>query len=377
MSSLYLHLPFCRQRCLYCSFFSQVADESEQQRYVQLLTANLLLLQRDICCSEALQTIYFGGGTPSLFTVEQVTSLLAVCRDRFGLSTGAEITFEVNPGTFRGEYLQLLRQTGVNRLSIGIQSFTDRQLQQLGRCHTLAQARGAVTAARAAGFDNISLDLMFALPGQNSKDLNHEIDQLLQLTPEHISVYGLTIEEGSEFERRLQQGWFTVVDEEDYARQYELLLARFAAAGYEHYELSNFALPGQRCRHNQRYWQRRSCLAAGAGAHSFVERGYGERWHVPADLPRYRRYLEAGTDPAEMIESFDRRGAMIETVYLALRTSDGIDLAAFEQRFGETLQQAFPAALAQLREVVVWTRDRLILPPQHWLIYDHLIASFF
>jgi oxygen-independent coproporphyrinogen III oxidase len=377
VSSLYLHIPFCRRRCRYCDFFSTTAGPVERNTYVDLLCRHLELIGRNATSNTALQTIYFGGGTPSLLTGEQLTLVLKACRDRFGLSAAAEITLEVNPGTFGGEYLQQVRQAGVNRLSIGIQSFDGRQLQQLGRCHDVDQARAAVTAARAAGFDNISLDLMFALPGQSSDDLNQEIDLLLQQEPEHISVYGLTIEEGTEFERWRQQGKLEVTDEDEYARQYELLRARFTAAGYEHYELSNFALPGRCCRHNQRYWQRRSCLAVGCGAHSFVEQGYGERWHVPTDLARYRRLLEAGADPAELLEDFDRRGAMAETVYLALRTSAGIDLAAFEQCFAEPLQRAFPAALAQLQGSLVWTRERVILPPNHWLIYDHLIASFF
>lgn len=377
MGSLYFHIPFCRKRCCYCDFFSTTASGAERDGYVDLLCRHLELIHCNESVNRALQTIYFGGGTPSLLTTEQVTQLLTACRARFGLNDAAEITLEVNPGTFGGEYLKQVRQAGVNRLSIGIQSFDDQQLGQLGRCHNVDQARAAVKAARAAGFDNISLDLMFALPGQNADDLDREIDQLLQQAPEHISVYGLTIEEGTEFERWQQQGLLTAVDEDEYARQYELLRARFSAAGYEHYEVSNFARPGRRCLHNQRYWQRRNCLSIGAGAHSFVESGYGERWHVPADLARYRQLLTAGVDPAEQLEGFDRQGAMIETVYLALRTSAGVDLAAFEERFGEPLQRAFPAALARLQASLVCSRERIILPSQHWLIYDHLIKAFF
>lgn len=377
VSSLYFHIPFCLRRCRYCDFFSTTASGAERDGYVDLLCRHLELIHSDESANSALQTIYFGGGTPSLLTAEQLHLLLTRCRARFGLSATAEITLEVNPGTFGGEYLQQVRQAGVNRLSIGIQSFDDKHLRQLGRCHNVDLAHVAVTAARAAGFDNISLDLMFALAGQDTDDLDREIDQLLQLTPEHISVYGLTIEGGTEFERWQQQGLITAVDEDEYARQYELLRARLTASGYDHYEVSNFARPGRRCQHNQRYWQRRNCLAVGAGAHSFVESGYGERWHVPADLAHYRQLLAAGVDPAERLEGFDRQGAMVETVYLALRTSAGVDLVAFEERFGEPLQRVFPAALAQLQESLLYTRERVILPPQYWLIYDHLIAAFF
>jgi oxygen-independent coproporphyrinogen-3 oxidase len=377
VSSLYFHIPFCHQRCRYCDFFSTTAGSGERDNYLTLLCRHLKLISGDDQTISELNTIYFGGGTPSLLTAAQLNLLLVTCHDLFGLSPTTEITLEVNPGTFGGNYLQQVRQLGVNRLSIGIQSFDDRQLQQLGRCHDGEQARTAVTAARAAGFDNVSLDLMFALPGQNSADLKREIDQLLQLDPEHISVYGLTIEEGTEFDRLRHQGRLEVTDEEEYAGQYELLRTCFTAAGYEHYEVSNFSRPGRRCLHNQRYWQRRSCLAVGAGAHSFVESGYGTRRHVPADLVRYRQFLEAGADPAELLEQFGRKGAMVEAAYLALRTSDGLDLAAFEQRFGESLEQAFPEALAQLQGSLVFGDGRAVLPPQHWLIYDHLIASFF
>jgi len=377
VSSLYIHIPFCRARCHYCDFFSTTGSSVERDIYVDLLCRHLELISCDDPASRELQTVYFGGGTPSLLKVEQVARLLSTCRNRFGLSATAEITFEVNPGTFAGEYLQQICLAGVNRLSIGVQSFDEQQLQQLGRCHNVDQARAAVADARVFGFDNISLDLMFTLPGQSSAGLSREIEQLLRLEPEHISIYGLTIEKGTEFERRQQQGKFIVPDEDEYARQYEMLCARFTAAGYEHYEVSNFARPGRRCQHNQRYWQRRSCLSVGAGAHSFVESDYGERWHVAPDLVRYRQLLETGTDPAELLENFDRRGAMAETAYLALRTSEGIDLAAFEQRFGESLQHAFPAAFAQLRGSLVFSAGRVTLPPQHWLIYDHLIASFF
>jgi oxygen-independent coproporphyrinogen-3 oxidase len=377
VSSLYFHIPFCLQRCRYCDFFSTTAGPGEREDYVGLLCRHLKLISGDEAVGSGLNTIYFGGGTPSLLTAEQLKLLLTTCHDLFGLNTTTEITLEVNPGTFTDNYLQQARQVGVNRLSIGIQSFDARQLQQLGRCHDGEQARAAVTRARAAGFDNISLDLMFALPGQSSDGLNREIDQLLQLEPEHISVYGLTIEEGTEFAHWRHQGRLEAADEEEYARQYELLSTRFTAAGYEHYEVSNFARPGWRCQHNQRYWQRRSCLAVGAGAHSFVISGYGARRHVPADLARYRRFLETGADPSELLEKFDRWGAMVETAYLALRTSDGVDLSAFDQRFGESFQRAFPAALARLQGSLVFSDGRVVLLPRHWLIYDHLIASFF
>ena len=375
MSSMYFHIPFCRSRCRYCDFFSTTADVAERNNYVALLVKHLELLKHDVP-SDPLQTIYFGGGTPSLLTVDQLTLLLTTCHKLFGIAASAEISIEVNPGTFDRYYLQQLREIGFNRLSIGIQSFDSGQLSRLGRCHTRAQSLESVIAARTAGFDNLSLDLIFALPEQTTQQLDEEIKLLLQQNPEHISVYGLTIEEGTEFERLQRQGKLAVADEDEYARQYELLRERFCTAGYEHYELSNFAQRGRRCRHNQCYWQRHTCLAVGCGAHSFVDHGYGERRHVPADLARYRQLLEAGVNPAEKLETFDRTEAMKETVYLALRTSDGIDPAAFEQRFGAPFHDVFSSPVKALDRVLIQSPKRVALKPQHWLIYDHLISTF-
>lgn len=377
MSSLYFHIPFCRSRCHYCDFFSTTAGTAERGNYVTLLLQHLRLLATTRAFNNVdLETIYLGGGTPSLLTIEQLERLLTACDELFGIAAQAEITIEVNPGTFDRFYLQQLRKLGFNRLSIGVQSFDAGQLLCLGRCHSREQSLEAVPAARSAGFDNVSLDLMFALPAQTTQQLDEEIKLLLQQEPEHISVYGLTIEEGTEFEQLQRRGKLSTVDEEEYARQYELLRERFGTTGYEHYEVSNFARPGYRCHHNQRYWQRRHCLAVGCGAHSFLEKGYGERWHIPADLPRYQQNLQANCNPAEKLEDFDRSGAMKETAYLALRTSDGIDLAAFEQRFGDSFHDVFSSPVAALQGVLRQSSQQVAFEPQHWLIYDHLISPF-
>lgn len=377
MCSLYLHIPFCLQRCLYCDFFSHVADTDKRQAYVEQLLKNLQFVQCDAPDSGPLQTLYLGGGTPSLMTLAQVESLLLACGKLFGIAPDCEITLEANPGTVDRDYLQQLRSLGVNRLSLGIQSFDPKQLRRLGRCHSREQGLESITAARAAGFDNISLDLMFALPQQSLEDLKQDIELLLLQQPEHISVYGLTFEEETDFYRRLLQGELVPCPEADYARQYTLLREKLGGAGYEHYELSNFARENRRCLHNQIYWQRRTCLAAGAGAHSFIEKGYGERWSVPADLALYTQEIEAGRNPAQQLEQFDLREAMQEFVYLALRTADGIDLRQFEDRFGHPLPSVFPTALKRISDALLITPQRIVLKPERWLIYDHLISHFF
>lgn len=376
MSSLYVHIPFCVSRCLYCDFFSTTVRGTAHESYVALLLQQLKVLRLNEPATTALKTLYLGGGTPSVLKTEQLVLLLSACRELFGFAADAEMSIEVNPATFTGNYLQRLREIGFNRLSIGVQSFHSGQLLRLGRCHDPEQSRQTIAAARSAGFDNLSLDLMFALPGQKREQLENEIDQLLHHEPEHISVYGLTIEQGTAFARQLRQGRLETCDDDDYASQYELLRERLTRAGYEHYELSNFARTGYRCRHNQVYWRRQSCLALGAGAHGFCDRGWGERWHVPADLEGYRSCLQRGENPAEVLETFDRVAAMKEYAYLALRTSDGIERRDFVRRFGCSPEKAFPEAQKKLGGQLHSDGQHWYLNPSSWLLYDHLISAF-
>ncbi|MCD6580202.1 MAG: radical SAM family heme chaperone HemW [Desulfuromusa sp.] len=378
MSSLYLHIPFCSNKCPYCDFFSQVGSQQQIDEYVNLLNLNIKILEQKGLSSRPFETIFFGGGTPSLFSVKQIENLLNNIHQAFGIEIDAEITLEANPGTVTQEQLQGYRQAGVNRLSLGIQSLNDQNLKQLGRIHSADQARASVVAARTAGFDNLSLDLMFALPDQDLTSLEQEVSALLQFSPEHISLYGLSFEVDTEFSARLQAGELISCEESLYAEQYQLLHEKLGAAGFEHYEISNYARPGQRCRHNQVYWQRRDCMAIGAGAHSFVENGWGERWHIPANLKYYRESLLHEKDPAELLEIFDQQGAMQEFIYLVLRTNNGIDLQEFEQRFNLPLQKAFSAALNKAGEYLYLhsNPDRYCLNLNGWLLYDHLISHF-
>ena len=378
MSSLYLHIPFCSSKCPYCDFYSQVGSQQQIAEYVELLNLNLKILKQKNSSFQPFETIFFGGGTPSLLSVSQIESLLNSIQQIFGIETGAEITLEANPGTVTLEQLQGYRQAGINRLSLGIQSLNDQNLRRLGRIHNANQARESIIAARTAGFNNLSLDLMFALPDQDLASLEQEISALLNFSPEHISLYGLSFEEGTEFYAQLQTGKLISCEENLYAEQYLLLHQRLVSAGYEHYEISNFAQPGNRCGHNQIYWQRESCLAVGTGAHSFIEKGWGERWHVPADLNHYRESLSHGKDPAELLERYDHRGAMKEYIYLALRTSNGVDLQEFERKFNRHLKEVFTAALNKTGHYL----DSHSRPNCYcfdlngWLLYDHLISHF-
>ncbi len=375
MSSLYLHIPFCRSKCFYCDFYSQVGNAAQLSRYVELLCADLQLLAEQSPQAATFKTIFFGGGTPSLLSAEQVAVLLRQVERDFGIAEDCEITLEANPGTLDADQLQGYRTAGVNRLSLGVQSFSDRRLQQLGRRHSASEAGRSVALARTAGFDNLSLDLIFSLPGQTEQELQTDLQALLALQPQHLSLYGSSLEPGTELFGRLQQGELTENSDERYAEQYRLLAGLLRVAGFEHYEISNFALPGQRCRHNQVYWRRQPCLAVGSGAHGFSARGWGKRWQRP-QLALYRAKLSVGENPAELLESFDRQGAMAETLYLALRTADGLSREAFQKKFGLLPEAAFPAAFAQLGKRLQRQGDRWYFDLEAWLLYDHLISAF-
>jgi oxygen-independent coproporphyrinogen-3 oxidase len=376
MPGLYLHIPYCRSKCPYCDFFSLAAAPLPIADYAGLLVRHLDLAARRGDWPEPFEAVFFGGGTPSLLAPAAVARLLADIRVRFGLAAGAEISLEANPGTVTPETLAGYRAAGINRLSFGVQSFSAEQLRRLGRIHSPAEAVTAVGWARAAGFDNIGIDLMFALPGQREADLAEELDQALKLAPDHLSCYGLSVEEQTPFYHLHRRGGLELPDEERYAVLFRALHGRLTQAGYAHYEISNYARPGRQCRHNLGYWQRLAYLGVGAGAHSYLDVAWGERQAVPPDLSRYAECLARGEDPAQTLETFDRRGAMAETLYLGLRTAAGVNNEPFRQRFGLGVAEAFPEAIEKAGRHLRLKDGNWIFDLDGWLLYDHLITPF-
>jgi oxygen-independent coproporphyrinogen-3 oxidase len=372
MSSLYIHIPFCRSKCPYCDFFS-VPSEDVPAPYVELLLTHLRRLPRE---GGALETIFFGGGTPSLLTPSQVAVLLDGAAAHFGLAPRAEVSFEANPGTVSADRLDGYRRAGVNRINFGIQSLHGENLRRLGRIHSAGEARTALENARRAGFVNVGVDLMFALPDQSTSAFLRDLEETLDLAPEHLSLYGLTVEEGTPFQGMQQRGDLRLPDEEVYAESFLGADRLLTERGYRHYEISNYARPGMECRHNLVYWRRRPCLAIGAGAHAFFDRGWGERWAVPQDLSGYGADLAAGRDPAHLVERFDRRGAMAETLYLGLRTAEGVDDEAFVRRFGCGVAEAFADGVSRAGGRLRLEGKRWVLDRESWLLFDTLIAPF-
>ncbi len=339
-ASLYLHIPFCHTRCYYCDFNTYAGILPMRSAYVRALLTEIELAgkmaRHDDGSRRRSRTIFFGGGTPSLLTVEQMTRLLNACFAAFAVDPDAEITMEANPGTLTQEQLVGLRAAGVNRLSMGAQSFDAELLKALGRIHTPEEITQAVQYAREAGFTSINIDFMFGLPGQTMQHWRDTLEQALELRPEHLSLYSLIVEEGTPFHTWAQEGRIIPGDEDLCADMYEYADQRLKEAGYINYEISNWALPGHHSRHNLTYWQNLPYIGMGAGAYSSFA---GRRFSDEREPAAYIKQLRANHIPEAESEVIEREQAMSETAFLALRTAMGLHLPTFEQRFGEPFTQ--------------------------------------
>lgn len=364
------------RKCPYCDFFSLPANPELLTAYPDLLIAQLERESRMQRWQGPFSTVFFGGGTPSLLQPEAIGRILEQADRLFGLTSRAEISLEANPGTVSLESLSGYRATGVNRLSFGVQSLNDTHLKRLGRIHTAADACNAVRWARKAGFDNLSCDLIFALPHQSPQAALADLESLLQLDPQHLSCYGLGIEPDTPFAQQLNSGDLQPAEEEVYAETFCQLHLRLTGAGFENYEISNYARAGQHCLHNLNTWQRQPYLGLGPGAHSFCAGEWGERRSVPADLNTYITAVTAGLDPTVSLETFDRPGAMAETAYLGLRCTEGVNDADFFNRFGTHFAEAFPQAIAHCGKHLSLQHGHWRLDLQGWLLFDHFISSF-
>jgi oxygen-independent coproporphyrinogen-3 oxidase len=343
----YVHVPFCVARCHYCSFNTRALETGEMARYIAALHREIDLVAGAPWAGRVqIETIFFGGGTPSLLSADEVAAILDRVRARFGVATGAEITVECNPESVTRETLQGYRKVGVNRLSLGVQSTDDAILARLGRLHTAREARDAFEAARAEGFANLSLDLMYGLPGLDVPAWRRAVDAVLDWAPDHVSAYGLTLDPGSLWGSTRVDG---LPPEDTVVAQYWELASAAAARGFEHYEISNYARPGFRSRHNQIYWRAAEYLAAGPGACGFV----GDvRYQNAKPLARYCEDLEASALPIDSFERLTARQRLAERLILGLRTADGVPSAWLAERL---------AGAARLRDrVEAWRGQGLL-----------------
>lgn len=378
---IYLHIPFCLHKCPYCDFNSystadpaQSPTSKEIQRrgfapveaeYIDALTAEIRSYADADWAGRCVATVFFGGGTPSLCSSESIAKVLDTLRDVFTFLPNAEITLETNPGTVQEELgrakLEGFLAAGVNRISFGCQSFSERKLQVLGRWHTPADMQNAVENARAVGVTNINLDLIFGVQGETLEEWNNDLQSALKLSPQHISAYGLTIEPGTEFGKKAKKGVRFDSSDDLQATLFEHTLRVLSDANFPRYEVSNFAPPGCECEHNLGYWSRREYLGLGAGAHGFSlagprnisaaephENSFGYRW---SNVPRPRHYVDQVKSQGHArqgIDLLDRKGALIEYLYLRLRTSAGLGFDEYQALFQLELPVEHAVIMQQL-----------------------------
>ena len=337
MASLYLHIPYCEKKCIYCDFYS-IENMQTMEQFLRALENEIARYAERYSTSEGFETIFFGGGTPSLLPPSVLGRLLDALHTHYRVEPGAEITVETNPGTVDVEKLRAYRGLGVNRLSIGIQSFHEDELKFLSRIHSADQARRCVEDAYDAGFENVGVDLIFSLPRQTPERWRANLEQALALRPKHISAYSLIVEEHTPLFTMVKEGAVATLPEETDSQMYEETLAMMAENGFHHYEVSNYARSGYECRHNRNYWNHSNYLSFGPSAHSFWKDGPtdGRRWWNVRSIAQYCENISGGTLPVSGSETVDREKMYSEAVFLGLRTGE-LNLAALRQVYGVDL----------------------------------------
>ena len=331
MAGIYIHIPFCKQRCNYCAFYSSTLYNIKEE-YADAVCKELQM-RKGYAGKEEIKSIYFGGGTPSTLPMELLQRICNAIYANYTVSDNAEVTIECNPDDLTEEFLAKLRALPFNRISMGVQSFNDTQLKRLGRRHDAEKARQAVRNARAAGYNNISIDLMFALPGSTIEEWKQSIGEAIALKPEHISAYNLMYENDTPLHRALQRGDFEELSEEENIEQFQMLIKRMKEAGYRHYEISNFAISGHESRHNSSYWNDATYIGCGAAAHSY--NGCSREWNI-ADIKEYIKGIEDNNRNYE-IEHLTEEERYNDTILTRLRTANGIPLEWMAEKFNKKL----------------------------------------
>ena len=377
MAGIYIHVPFCQSRCAYCDFYSTTLL-AHREAYVNTVCRELRHRLPELK-GEPIKTIYFGGGTPSTLTIAELRKILESLENLeslevLGEPNNLEITLEANPDDLTEEYVKGLRTLPINRVSLGIQSFHDRTLRIVGRRHTAQEAIDAVRRLQQAGLTNISIDLIYGLPGESIEDWTYSLDQAITLGVKHISAYHLTYEEGTRLWRMQEQGLVAPIDEEQSIQSFELLREKLLATGYEHYEISNFALPGYHSLHNSSYWQGTAYVGVGPGAHSYD--GRNRRWNL-SNLNNYIATPQDEDVPHEM-EHLTTDERYDERIITELRTAQGIDLTKLQADFGEPYYtHCLHCATPYLnREQLIHTKDNhLRLTPESIFISDAVMRD--
>ncbi|HLL70093.1 MAG TPA: radical SAM family heme chaperone HemW [Pyrinomonadaceae bacterium] len=394
-AGIYIHIPFCRSRCSYCDFATGQYEGQLAERYVSALVSEISTFQlptanaADEATTKQAQptqsralalydadTIYFGGGTPSLLTPAQVGRILSAVEERFRVAPDAEVTLEMNPGTVTPEIAAGLRANGINRASFGLQTFDDEQLRRLGRTHTADDARRTLSVLGDAGFDNVSFDLIAGLPGQTPDEWARNMDEALALRPAHLSLYLLEVHSGTPLAAQLREGRWPQPDADVAAEMYGLLIERTREAGYEHYEISNFCLAGHEARHNLKYWTNAPYYGFGSSAHSYD--GARLRWSNERDAARYCELIETKGSARVETNELTARDAGAEALFLGLRLMRGVDLEAHRALFGTDVRREYAADLSRFSEarLIELDGDLLRLTRSGVLLSNEVFAAF-
>lgn len=374
---IYIHIPFCRAKCKYCAFNSIVAQNGLIDEYVEVLCNEIESSSK----SQAVDTVYIGGGTPSILTISQLTQMFDTLHKNYDLSHCREFTIEANPGTVNKCYLSDLRKLGINRLSLGVQSFDNKLLHTLGRIHNSEEAIETIKAAVSI-FDNVSIDLMYDLPEQTAEILQNTLATAMALNVQHISIYGLEVEEGTEFGRLQSSGRLNLPNDEESEKMYELITKELPQHGFQRYEISNFAIEGFESRHNLGYWSDVEYLGFGAGAHSYIQMQnlslFGVRLSNISDIRGYIDSIKSGLNIKETEEILTQKAAMEEFCFLALRKTDGIDLKRFKAKFGFDIYSIYAEVIDKLEcEGLIEVSDSHIKLNGRGMKYgNHAFAEF-
>ncbi|OGP33120.1 MAG: hypothetical protein A2X88_09500 [Deltaproteobacteria bacterium GWC2_65_14] len=381
MRGIYVHIPFCVRKCSYCDFYSVPASPPWRREYPGLLARemDLLLARFPEEAAAVSDTVYFGGGTPTVLGPEVLCGLLSAVRERFSIAAGAEVTTEANPGSVFSGDLKALREGGFNRISIGAQSFAPATLRTLGRIHGEEDVRRTFRNARSAGFPAVGIDLIFGIPGQTAASWREDLERTITLSPSHVSAYALAPEPGTPIHTAIGRGELRMPSDDEAAELYEAAGTLLSSEGLTRYEISNFALPGQECRHNLKYWRRDGYLGFGPSAHGLLfpqdEAPYGLRTANPSSLAEYEPPVREGRPAWSETGTCTPEDAWKESLIFGLRMADGIDIRQIEKRLG-----ALPEALGGAVEVLVASGmlesegDRLRLPERLFFVSNEVFA---
>lgn len=373
--ALFVYIPYCPSICTYCDFNVYARRAGEFDTYVDALTREIEVVARAIHAPRRAKTLAFGGGTPSILNAAHLEKIVNALRGQFEWDAGAEWTLEANPGTVDFEKLRALHEMDFTRLSLGVQTFDDARLKQFNRDHTVAQSYEAFELARRAGFENINLDLIYGLPDQTLAQWRETLERALAFQSEHLSLYGLQIEDRTVLKKQIELGRLPQPDSDTAAEMYELAVELLSAAGFAHYEISNFAKRGFESQHNKTYWLNDPYLGFGAGAHSSWQ---GERYEN-LKLPRaYIKRLETGDSPIASRETILRAMQMAETMFLGLRLAEGVTWARFQERFGEDAREVYrePIEWLSTSGVLLVDAERMCLTEQGMLLSNQLLWRF-